>query len=121
VTVWTLPVLSQEFRDWPIAKIERSGFTLSFDAETSSGEYVWSHLTFENTLAVRFTGHTACQEDQFDAYDQLVDVTDSAWRRDVENASGLRGLRHFRIYFDDVGCFDIVGSDFFYSGSTNSP
>ena len=112
--LWALPVLSQEFRDGPIAKIERTVLRLRFDYETEVGDYAWQELTFNGVEAFVYTAHDSCTEDQVDAYDVLVEVVDSRWVAKLQAARRTRvpALRHLRIYFDEIGCYEVAAASF---------
>ena len=113
--IWLLPVLSQEFQDGPIVMHDASGLAVRFDYETASGEYAWREFAFGGVEAFKFTAHESCAEDQVGAYDRLVEVVDSPW---VAALSATRAdplpaaVRHLRIYFDEVGCYEVVASTF---------
>lgn len=112
--IWSLPVPSQEFRDGPRTELERDSVRLHYDYETQTGEYAWAELTFSGVEALAFTSHESCSEQQVDAYDVLVEVTDSSWIGGIQQprVSAAEGLRHMRIYFDEVGCYEVVAASF---------
>jgi hypothetical protein len=109
-TIWLLPHKSQEFNEGPRARFELGQLTLAYDYETEDGSYRWEEVSFSGVAAFAFTGAAYCSEDQVAAYDKLEEVTDSPWR------GGLRGLsddvRHYRIYFDDAGCYEVLAAAF---------
>ena len=112
--LWSLPALSQEFRDGPVAEFVRGSLRLRYDYETNSGAYKWEELTFSGVEAFAFTSHESCTEDQVDAYDVLVEVPDSPWIRQLQVArvAPTHQLRHMRIYFDEIGCYEVAAADF---------
>ena len=112
--LWALPVLSQEFRDGPVVESVRGSLRLRYDYETESGAYKWEEVTFAGVEAFAFTSHESCTEDQVDAYDVLVEVVDSAWIRQLQAArvAPTPRLRHMRIYFDEIGCYEVAAADF---------
>jgi hypothetical protein len=114
-TLWTLPVKSQEFADGPEATLARGALVVRYDFETPSGEYEWSSFSFTRVQASLFTGWQWCTEEQVAAYDRVVEVQDSEWLRTLD-ASDARmpktPLRHFRVYFDEVGCYDVAAAAF---------
>jgi hypothetical protein len=113
--IWALPVLSQECRDGPIGTVDRDGsFRLRYDYETETGAYAWEEVTFSGVEAASFTAHESCSEEQVGAYDKLVEVSESAWIATLQShrVSPAVGLRHFRIYFDEVGCYEAVATEF---------
>jgi hypothetical protein len=112
--LWLLPVMSQEFRDGPKVEFERDRLRVNYDYETETGAYKWAVLEFAEVEAFAFTAHESCTEQQVDAYDTLVDVPDSKWIQALEEprVSRIVGRRHMRIYFDEIGCFEVVATDF---------
>jgi len=110
--IWRLPSLSQEFRDGPQILISPSRVTLRWDFEAEDGGYEWSSAEFTGVEAVVFTAYSSCTVDQIQAYDKLVKVDPSDFLESLKGATG-KFLQHFRIYFDENGCLDVVAEDFF--------
>jgi hypothetical protein len=109
--VWAMPHMSQEFHRGPVLKqpaFDRA--ILAYDFEAESGEYEWEEIHFHGVAAVRFTFAGVCQPEQIDAYDRLVDVGSSSWRLELYRPP--MDLRHFRIFFDDVGCYEFLAETF---------
>lgn len=109
--VWRLPVPSQEFQQGPQILISPGKVTLRWDFEGESGAYEWSSAEFTGVEATTFTAQSSCTLDQARAYDQLVKVEPSDMLASLRGADPKR-LRHWRIYFDEVGCLDVVAADF---------
>jgi hypothetical protein len=112
--IWSLPVLSQEFRDGPVTELARGTLHLRYDYETKTGEYAWQEIVFEGVEAFSFVGPASCTPEMIDAYDALVEVVDSAWIARLREArpDPTQGLRHLRIYFDELGCWEVVAARF---------
>ena len=106
--------MSQEFDEGPQLVIKANELQLLYDFETDSGNYRWAALTFGGAEAVVFTSHESCNERQVAAYDALVEVINSPWLASLQapRVSPVRGLRHMRIYFDEVGCFEVAATGF---------
>lgn len=108
--VWVLPFKSQEFMQGPQMHQTLTEVQLRLDHETETGKYVWTNLVFLRTHALIFTSHASCSRDQVRAYDRLVQVNHSDWLQ------GMRGVepdvRHYRVYFDEFGCYDIAAASF---------
>ena len=109
--VWSLPAPSQEFMQGPHILVSPGKVTLRWDSESEIGTYEWSSAEFSGVEAVTFTAHSSCTPDQARAYDRLVKIDPS------DMLSSLRGahpkfLQHFRIYFDEIGCLDVVAEEF---------
>jgi len=109
--VWSLPVPSQEFQQGPHILISAGKVTLGWDFESESGDYEWSSAEFTGVEAAKFTAHSSCTPDQVRAYDRLVKVEPSDMLASLRGA-GPKFLQHLRIYFDEVGCLDVVAEGF---------
>lgn len=114
VEAWRLPCLSQEFESGPVAELHRERLVLRYDFETEAGDYEWEALTFHGVISALFTDHESCTADQVAAYDKLVEVEGSVWIEKLQSVriERARGVRHLRIYFDELGCYDVAASDF---------
>jgi hypothetical protein len=109
--VWSLPTPSQEFDQGPHILVSPGKVTLRWDFEDESGEYAWSSAEFLGVEAVNFTGHDSCTPEQVQAYDRLVVIESSELLASLRGA-GAKFLRHYRIYFDEVGCLDVIAEEF---------
>jgi len=109
-TVWELPCRSQEFREGPVVRLGPATLTLAYDFETETGDYAWEKVHFSGVAAFACTAAAYCNEDQIRAYDRLEVVAGSRWAADL-HAEGS-ALQHYRIYFDDVGCYEVLASAF---------
>ena len=117
--LWLLPVKSQEFMQGPQLLHTLSELKLRFDYELPDGKYAWSALIFKGVEAFEFTGHSSCTRDQVRAYDRLVLVLDSNWLS--RRAPDRGGLKHYRIYFDEVGCYDVAATMFEPRDDSSAP
>ncbi len=109
--LWSLPVPSQEFQQGPHILISPGKVTLRWDFEGESGDYEWSSAEFTGVKAATFTAHSSCTPDQTRAYDRLIIVGPSDMLASLRGADP-KVLQHLRIYFDEVGCLDVVAEDF---------
>lgn len=109
--VWRLPAPSQEFLHGPHILVAPGKVTLRWDAENDEGTYEWSSAEFTGVEAVTFTAHDSCTPDQARAYDRLVRVDPSDMLPSLRGATS-KFLQHYRIYFDEIGCLDVVAEDF---------
>src|ERR1043166_3451915 len=108
--VWELPRKSQEFNEWP--KItQRSGVVLiAYDFEGEDGNYDWEEIAFAGVVAFKFTAAAHCPKAQVSAYATLQAVTSSSWRAELRDVT--TSVRHYRIYFDDIGCYETLATGF---------
>lgn len=104
--------MSQEFDKGPRIRQDLGDqFFIAYDFELDGGAYAWDELSFTGVVAFRFTSVHHCSEDQVSAYDKLQEVTNgSSWITATVDAPP--GLRHYRIYFDDVGCYEALATAF---------
>lgn len=110
-TVWKLPCMSQEFDQGPRIRQEAGDqLVIAYDFEQESGTYGWEELIFTGVVAFSFTAARHCSEEQISAYDKLQDLAESNWIAGTVDTPP--GLRHYRIYFDDVGCYEILATAF---------
>jgi hypothetical protein len=110
-TVWPLPHLSQEFVDGPKLRRELGErLVIAYDYEQRGGGYAWEELAFDGMIAFSFTEHRYCTAEQYHAYDVLQEVSDSGWIARLRDAPS--GVKHYRIYFDDIGCYEVLASGF---------
>ena len=110
-TMWQLPCKSQEFNEGPIIRPSSGQITIAYDFETETGDYAWEEVTFTGVAAFRFTAARYCTADQVSAYDNLQVIEESHWIDDLSDPPV--DARHYRIYFDDVGCYEVLASGFF--------
>jgi hypothetical protein len=109
LVVWRLPCRSQEFNEGPRIQQGSGSLTIAYDFETDAG-YAWEELMFTGVAAFSFTAARYCTEDQIGAYDRLEEVSSSQWTRSLRDVSA--DSRHYRIYFDDVGCYEVLARSF---------
>lgn len=74
-------------------------------------------MTFAGAVALRLTPDVAVDARMIDAYSAICELEDSTWRERLastaaEGVSALRAARHFFVYFDDVGCFEMLAASF---------
>lgn len=108
--VWHLPSPSQEFRSHPEILQDSDTISIRYDFETASGEYAHEAMTFTGVAAFHFTSAHSCTPEQIASYDTLVEIRDSSWANALFKVPYDR--RHFRIYFDDLGCYEVLASEF---------
>jgi hypothetical protein len=113
-SLWRMPAPSTGFEEGPVVRHQGDRLVVSYDYETPTGAYAWEDLVFTGVIAYTFVDDPACTAEQIDAYDQLVEVTGSAWLAGLlaDRRYPAPGVRHLRIYFDDVGCLDVAASAF---------
>lgn len=106
-TLWKSPIASQEIVEGPEVLLRPGKLTIRFGAEDG----VWHELSFNDVLKFGFTEFGACNSEHVQAYDKLVDMgVDSAFAHEALDGArrDVNAFRHFRVFFDDVGAYDIV-------------
>lgn len=115
-TIWELPCMSQEFLDGPQILMTRTTVTLKYDYETLTGEYLWASMVFKGVFGFSFTTYRSCSVEQIRAYDKLVEVQSSDWVKELltrwPEYLETPLAHHYRIYFDDIGCYEIASTQF---------
>jgi hypothetical protein len=109
--VWQLPTPSQEFDQGPEIILARGTLTLRWDREHDDGSYTWTSAEFTGVEDAEWTAHDSCSPDQVRAYDRVVRLEPSDRMERLRGASS-KFLHHFRIYFDGIGCLDVVAEEF---------
>jgi hypothetical protein len=79
---------------------------------------VWTVLSFTGVFAARFTSAPACPAWVIRSYSRVCQVVDSSWILELRGAVAASGegqvsasARHFVLYFDHVGCWEVVARD----------
>jgi hypothetical protein len=114
-TVWTLPGYSQEFHESPQITVLRRTAMLKYTMIGASGEVESASITFRGVHWFCFTRDYSCTPEQIQAYDKIVEITPSQCVEQLVSrrpkAVPTAPVKHYRIYFDDVGCYDIAAED----------
>jgi hypothetical protein len=118
--LWELPFKSQEFRHGPVVTQSPSQVELAMDHETDTGDYVWTALVFHQVRAFSFVAHPMCSPEQVDAYDRVVSVSRSRWLKTFHGPMSPE-VTHYRIYFDEFGCYDIAAAHFEVRDAISAP
>ena len=115
IPVGVLPVASTSFGEATFHD-QIGDALLKFDF---SREGVWYRggISFEAGRSYRFRAESYCTPWHMEgAYDTLVEVMGSPWIAELHEAESEAGsygpwvLRHFMIYIDRAGCFEVVAA-----------
>jgi hypothetical protein len=65
-----------------------------------------------------FLGEELCGPEQLEALDKLLEVRDSPWLKKAQESRrfGPGQPHHYRIYFDDHGCYEVLSTTFLAEG-----
>lgn len=81
-------------------------------------------MVFSGVFGFAFTTRRACSVEQIRSYDTLVELESSDWVTELlsrwPDFLERPVVHHYRIYFDDVGCYEIAATHFELS-STRLP
>ena len=115
--IWTLPLPSTTVVEYP--KLEQLGnreLGLSFALQEEGDEKPKRlYLKFSGVESFKWTHLTSCTEEMItSAYDKLVDCGNTTWLQESTSISArvgikLKALHHYRIFFDDGPCFEVIG------------
>lgn len=114
-TIRRLPSTART-EEGPVVSHSPGRVELRYDLEDGPG-VVWITLRFVMAFAVRFTPEAACTETMIEAYSRLCEAPDSDWMRELRERAQSHGLivsaslRHFVVYFDHYGCFEVLADD----------
>lgn len=99
----------------------RAGFNVDvvYKLALEGEDGVWrAGFRFSTVSAYRYTTAYRCSAWHVEAYQQLVEVHDSEWIRELQGqqiANGLGDLRremhHYMLYFDEEGAYEVVAAD----------
>jgi hypothetical protein len=111
--VLPLPFSTAECENGPEFEHRPGRVTLRYDAENDDG-IAWTILRFVIVVAARFTPEAACTPWMVEACSRVCEAEDSQWFRELRQAAANRGsvlpasARHFFIYCDHVGCWEVL-------------
>lgn len=103
-------MLSQECEEGPRLRERPNALQIEYDFRGSDGEHQWEAIEFVGVAAFSFTGFEHCSQAHARAFDRLVEVEDSEWLGSLNRPP--EGTKHFRIFFDDFGCYDVAARTF---------
>lgn len=109
--LWTSPIASQEIEDGPELLVQPGCVVLRYRGDGCSE---WTELRFRDIMSAVFTEFSACSAEQVLAYDRLLDLGHATRLASEVLGAAKRdtaGMRHFRMFLDDVGAYDIVAHD----------
>lgn len=94
----------------PTVNLSGDELSIAFDYELNSGGLEQVALRFAGVEAFCSTFFEACKPEQIEAYDKLMVWRDPDWLlQHVERkAEDGNGLKHFSIFFDETGCFEML-------------
>ncbi len=111
-------------KDGPIVRHKGTNLEIEYDYEEDSGEQRWSVLSFSEVLAFEFRQEATLDGDDVVPAREIAELEASPlleqvmtrWQRTVgsqqwhQSRGGSGRYKHFKVFFDDVGCFDVVSA-----------
>jgi hypothetical protein len=76
-----------------------------------------SGIRFDEVIALKTRGERACTSWHIRSYDKLTEVVDSEWAKQMREELPYQYRsqfehRHFMIYLDSAGCFEVLAKGF---------
>jgi len=115
---------------WPTSRtvigprlcLDSGALVVDYDFEQDDGSVKWIRITFQDVLAFEYRQIVCCCAEDLDAYNRVVKYLGSEWLKEMLNRrqrflGGQAGedcnlYAHWRIYFDDAGCVDVIAQAF---------
>lgn len=116
-----LPYSTAECDAGPIIEAHPGKVVVRYDHPESDG-IIWTQIIFSSAVAYRFTPDSASTELHVKAYSRICEITDSEWLNKLRQQAQLHGLtigktlRHFMIYFDHHGSFEVIAEIYDIAG-----
>ncbi len=117
-----LPYPTSQTMTGPKLCLDSMILVVDYDFEQEDGFVKWIQVIFRDVLAFEYRQVTCCYVEDLDAYNKVVKYLDSDWQKKMLNRrrrflgnqvdETLNLYAHWRIYFDDAGCVDVVAQSF---------
>lgn len=113
---YELPVSSTESVTDATIHVRGRSVEIRFDYYRD-GEPRRTALCFKGAVSTKTRSERCCTSWHVKSYDVLREILESPWVEELRNDIAPRyrdefGARHFAIYFDSVGSFEILADDF---------
>lgn len=107
-------------------RFDRNALDIDYDYQRDDGTLEWIHLRFNEVSAYKFCQAVCCAAEHIVGFDVMARYTESAWRDEriehwkewigwqesQKQQGGESRFHHFRIFFDDAGCVDVLASSY---------
>ncbi len=118
-----LPQATSRTTVGPKLQLSSSTLRLSYGCEQDDGALRWTHIIFHDVLKFEYRQEAVCGAEALDGYNQMAEYQESDWLRTTRaRLTSFLGSQapegqellyvHWRIYFDDAGCVDVVAESF---------
>jgi len=118
-----LPLPTDSTVGGPIARLEPPNAVVEYDAEDDDGTLRWVRIRFVGVLTFDYRQEACCLVSDVEAYNCMLEVSSSPLLTDVRsrftqrfgglpNVEDVREFGQFTLYFDDVGCVEVIAKSF---------
>ena len=101
--------LAQNFLKAPRISIIETGLNLTYDFESTTGEYIERNIFFKNAKDYRHIKEKDVITDMIKVYNSIGIVKNSEW---LDEELKLQDYKHYIIYFDEYGVYEILAKEF---------
>lgn len=119
-----LPLSTNATKRGPILSLESDSLLIKYDYEEDLGSVRWAELLFKEVLAYEYRQAACCEAEHIIGSEHLASYLNSEWLNKIvsiwkesvgwqewqQQQGGEHRFKHFRIYFDDAACVDIVAA-----------
>ena len=117
-----LSLPTSQTKTGPYIRYEGTSLKVEYDFERDDGGIEWTKVVFNSVVKFEYRQNICCRAEDLDAYNKVVRYEASEWQAEAlelqERFLGSSGLEtrapfvHWRMYFDDVGCLDVLALSF---------
>jgi len=106
----------------PTLQFEHPTLIVTYDYERDDGVIEWTRLLFNDVLAYAYRQMACCEAEHIIGYKNIQRFRESKWLTDTlkvwqeavgwqqwqQQQGGEQRFQHFRVFFDDAGCVDVI-------------
>ena len=106
----------------PTLQFESPTLIVAYDYERDDGVIEWTRLVFNDVLAYEYRQIACCEAEHIIGYKAIKRFHESKWLAGVlkvwqeavgwqqwqQRQGGETRFQHFRVFFDDAGCVDVM-------------
>jgi hypothetical protein len=95
---------------------------VAYDYEGEDGVIAWTRLVFHDVLAYAYHQMACCEAEHISGYQHIQRFRASKWLARIlkvwqeavgwqpwqQQQGGAQRFQHFRVFFDDAGCVDVI-------------
>lgn len=108
----------------PRLRMDSGRVIVEYDFEQDDGSSEWSQIVFDEVLTVEYRQISCCREDDIAGAMEIQCLCQSEflyeilkqWQKSVgwqewqQNQGGSDRFKHFRMFFDDGGCINVIAT-----------